>query len=281
VTGTTCQSEELSVEQLLGNPSDLPVLPQMAAKILEEVRNDDSSPRKLAEYVQKDPVVATAVLRVANSALYGARSEITDLSFAMVRVGLVQVKNLILALVLRSQMADPKVYGSSGADLMSHSLAVALAARLIADEVGIDGNECFLCGLLHDFGRLALIKSIREAEGLSEPDLPPETIGLIDRHHTTAGEILAKRWGLPSVVAAAARHHHQPEACTEGARHVWVISLADALAHHLGLGEDADPSIDIDSHPALAELGMSESALEELKSHIPGLFETTHSAMTT
>lgn len=273
------QAPAEAIRKLLSGAGELPVLPTVAMRILEEMKSPQLNARKMAEFVSKDPVLASAVLRVANSALYGGCTEITDLPFAMVRVGLQQVKNLVLALVLRSRMADPQVYGTVGPQLMDHALAVAFGSRLVADSANIDSEQSFLCGLLHDFGRLALVKTLRESAGIKRGNLPPELMALADKYHPEAGAQLTQAWRLPEIVAAVARLHHTPEQPGEYQPMVAVVAYADALAHRLGLGGPEDPQVNLVSHPSVAILGLTEDAINDVYNHLPGLFQMARQAM--
>ncbi len=276
---TTPSTAQETVRSLLAGAGDLPVLPENAMRILDEIRSPKASAARLAEFVSKDPVIASTVLRVANSALYGGRMEITDLTFAMTRIGLNHVRNLVLALVLRSKMADPQVYGPEGAQLMEHSLAVAFGSRLVADEAGVTADESFLCGLLHDFGKLALVKALREAEGLRQGQLPEALQRIVDVHHPEAGALLAENWGLPAVVAATARWHHEPQGAGEHARMAAVVALADSLCHHLGLGSEPNDQIVPAELPVVTFLGLEAEQVQEIAEHLPGLFETARNAI--
>jgi len=279
VSTTTPSTAQETVRSLLAGAGDLPVLPENAMRILDEIRSPKASAARLAEFVSKDPVIASTVLRVANSALYGGRMEITDLTFAMTRIGLNHVRNLVLALVLRSKMADPQVYGPEGAQLMEHSLAVAFGSRLVADEAGVTADESFLCGLLHDFGKLALVKALREAEGLRQGQLPEALQRIVDVHHPEAGALLAENWGLPAVVAATARWHHEPQGAGEHARMAAVVALADSLCHHLGLGSEPNDQIVPAELPVVTFLGLEADQVQEIAEHLPGLFETARNAI--
>ncbi|MDQ7006390.1 MAG: HDOD domain-containing protein [Acidobacteriota bacterium] len=276
----TLQQVPATLEELLSSTTELPVLPQVAVRIFEEMRSPQITAARMAEFIKKDPVLATAVLRVANSALYGARGRINDLAFAIARVGLSQIRNLLLALVLRSQMADPDVYGEDGAPLMEHGLATAFGAGMVADGAGIESGEAFMCGLLHDFGRLALIKALREREAVSAPHLPAELARVVDDLHSEAGELLCRNWELPEPVAVVARYHHDPGAAPEKDQPiVATVSFADALSHRLGLGIGRDEDLDLLAHPATEMLGLGAEKVEELEEYLPGLFSTARSAL--
>src|SRR5438552_6283097 len=46
---------------------ELPILPDMAAAVLQACRDEDAGARRVAEIVQRDPALAGHVLRLANS----------------------------------------------------------------------------------------------------------------------------------------------------------------------------------------------------------------------
>ncbi|HHN74218.1 MAG TPA: HDOD domain-containing protein [Acidobacteria bacterium] len=276
----TLQPVPVTLEEILSATTELPVLPQVAVKIFEEMRSPNITAARMAEFIKKDPVLATAVLRVANSALYGARGRINDLAFAIARVGLSQIRNLLLALVLRSQMSDPQVYGCEGAPLMEHGLATAFGAGLVADVAAVDSGQAFMCGLLHDFGKLALIKALREREGVTTPCLPDDLAKVVDQLHAEAGEMLCRKWELPEAVALVARYHHEPDGAPEDAATiVATVSFADALSHRLGLGRPQDAEMNLLEHPAGRMLGIGEAKVKEIEEHLPGLFGMARSAL--
>jgi putative nucleotidyltransferase with HDIG domain len=280
VTTQTTRPPIEVIQRLLEGAGDLPVLPDMAAKILEQLRSPTVTAPRLAEFVKKDPVLASSILRVANSALYGGRVEITDLAFAMTRIGLNQARNLVFANVLRSKMADPQVYGAAGRQLMDHSLAVAFCSQMVADTLDIARDEAFLCGLLHDFGRLALIKVLRQTQGFPRGELGEDQQQLVDEYHTRAGAILAKSWGLPEVVALSARYHHEiAEASESGRSVVAIVGLSDAAAHALGIGSGRPTNNELDGHPGLELLCVSREEIDDVVASLPNLFQTARASM--
>lgn len=264
-----------SLDRLLEEAGDLPVLPDLAVTLLERLRGDDSSPREIAAIVQKEPVIAASVLRVANSALFGGTGTISDLSYAMVRIGMRHVRNLVLALVLRSRLADRSTYGEEGAEILAHSIATGLAARLLAEEAGEDEAEAFLCGLVHDLGKLALIKAIRARERLVTPRLSPRWRQVVDDWHTRAGERLGRSWGLPEPVVAAAAAHHDPAADPCGHRTTWLVAMANELVHAIGVGGPADPDRQTRVEELRTGVGIDAAGLLRAVDYLPGLFETT------
>jgi HD-like signal output (HDOD) protein len=267
------------IDRLTAAADQMPVLPQVAVRIMEEMRSPNVTAARLAELTKKDPILASTVLRVANSALYGGRTEISDLAYAIARIGIDQARNLVLATVLRSKVADPKIYGAKGTHMMDHALAVAFGSSLVASSVNLDSNEAFLCGLLHDFGRFALIKVLRD-DGRGGTELSAEDQAWVDRFHPEAGAILAESWGLPEIVCETTRFHHYPEHAPDGfQRPAAVVGVADMVAHRLGLGADEKPDIDVLNTEAARWAEIDQAMLDDVMETLPGLFQTARSAL--
>ena len=116
-------------------PDDLsiPMLPDQAQRVLQTVGDPDVTIAKLAAVVTKDPVLATRVLGMANSALYGAMSPLRSVSDAVVRLGTRTVRNVVVTVSMQSQFKSPEVYGQEGGRFMEHAVGTAYVAHLIAE----------------------------------------------------------------------------------------------------------------------------------------------------
>ena len=60
----------------------LPVLPEVAQKIMTLIHDPLSDMDTLAKEIQRDPTMSLRLLRITNSPWYGGRSDVTDLSMA-------------------------------------------------------------------------------------------------------------------------------------------------------------------------------------------------------
>src|SRR4030095_4158605 len=77
---------------------------------------------------------------------------------AMVRLGTIAVRNVVVTVSFASRMHDPRIYGERGRELADHTIGTAYLARLIAEKARTDVEEAFMCGLLHDIGKLVILK---------------------------------------------------------------------------------------------------------------------------
>ena len=74
----------------------IPVMPETAIRVREAAEDPNSTGRDIARILEADPALAARVLRLANSALYAGRTEIKDLTHAIVRLGSSTVVSLVV-----------------------------------------------------------------------------------------------------------------------------------------------------------------------------------------
>ena len=87
------------------------MLPDIAVKALAMARDPNCSIKEFASVVERDPKLATEILRITNSAFYGARNPIMNLKQAVTRLGFAHCRNVILAASLGSAGQVPGSFG--------------------------------------------------------------------------------------------------------------------------------------------------------------------------
>jgi putative nucleotidyltransferase with HDIG domain len=237
--------------------SPLPVFSQSALRILRLLDQAESTAEQIERIAAADPVVAGNLVRVANSALFTGYPDTSTIRSAVLRLGYLTTRKIVLATVFRPIFTRPSMR-----PLLQHSLEAAeLAHHLAARAPAIDREEAFLCGLLHDVGKLLLDRfnlfDSARMGGLLEHGCPPvyaENL-LMGCDHGTAGADIAAHWRLPARHAEAIRYHHQPEAVGSPMAHLlylveWRLGHLEDLpsAHRVGL--------------SMGSMGVSERSLE-------------------
>jgi len=212
--------------------------------------------------VASDQSLAATLLKLVNSAYYGHYRQIDSIPAAIVLLGFHEVRNLTLATtVFRS---FPRGHADFDRDqLWRHSLATAMAADRLARRISLRNDACFVCGLLHDIGKVALDAlypgMFRNAahkaheQGRFIRETETEIFGM---DHGEVGGLLAERWELPPSVVEAIRHHHAPESSREHAPLAELVAVADFVTYASSLGEISngrDPIL-----PAVTTLPIAE-----------------------
>jgi HD-like signal output (HDOD) protein len=151
------------VAEILRNITSLPTLPDVAMKVLEMSERPDVSMRSIGDIVERDPVIATRLLKLVNSPFYGIRREVTSIHQALLILGLSSLRNLVLS----SSMTD--LFNSAGSvgsfdrrELWRHSIATAIAARSLAAKTRLaDSDVAFTAGLIHDVGKIVIYSFLK------------------------------------------------------------------------------------------------------------------------
>jgi putative nucleotidyltransferase with HDIG domain len=251
----------------------MPMLPALAADVMGLAIDPDVSIARIARVITKDQVLAARVLRLANSALFGALQEITTVNDAVIRMGTGPVRNVVLAVCFTSRLSGANVYGPQGRDLMDHAIGTAYLARLIAEKLGADAEEAFMCGLLHDMGKLLILKLSRDFTQCGGPAPSAGEVETVCRErHPEIGARMLRHWQLPEALESPVRHHHDPAASTTHSHESAVIYMANRLAHRYGFGCAVEDAALLEDH-ICTRLGLTDTWLADLDSRAPGLFQ--------
>lgn len=331
MTSVSEMNQAERVELILHQLHVLPTLSPIAARLLQLTSDDESDVRDVVQVIESDPALTAKVLSLVRRAHRGVSSRVDTVDRAVVLLGFETVRGAVLSLEVyrlfpiddESADADTPHPRDNGGELRPgsglgppdqeagrpgnrlmrtrlwlHCVAVAAAAELIVEAAGRDLDVCrpeaFVCGLLHDLGKLALDRilprSFAQAMELSDrhmtgiAEMERRVIGL---DHHTAGKRLAEQWKMPHVLQDVMWLHGQPFDTLPDLAHrrmIGLISLADAIARwqHIGCsGNHAGPGdlarlcsyIDLDPTILDAVVPRLHEAVEQ-RTAILGLHDT-------
>jgi putative nucleotidyltransferase with HDIG domain len=252
----------------------MPMLPALASDVISLALDPDVSALRIMRVISKDQVLATRVLRLANSAYCAPMQEITTVNDAIIRMGTAAARSVVLAVCFASRLQSGNVYGSRGRDLVDHGIGTAYLARLVAEHAGVDPDEAFMYGLLHDMGKLLLLKLAQDFTkyGGSKPT-PDELEAVIAGKHAELGARLLRQWRVPDELVEPVLYHHDPAGCERFRREAGVCYAANRLSHRYGFGCPVVDSADLLEDPHVKELGATAEWLASVDQRAPGLFE--------
>jgi putative nucleotidyltransferase with HDIG domain len=260
-------------EWLSTDDTAVPMLPAIALKVIELVSNPDVTATSLAPVVSKDQVLASRVIGLGNSAAYAGYQPATTLLEAMVRLGTVAVRNVVVTVSFASRMHDPKIYGEQGRHLVDHAIGTAYVARLLAEKVKVDLEEAFMCGLMHDIGKLVILKLAHDyARKTGKPAPLEEVQSAVDDRHAAFGGLTLKRWKLPESLIEPVTCHHDFTMAHTRKKEAAVCYAANQLAHRYGFGCESDGRNLLDDHVSTF-LGIDEKWMTMADERAPGLYD--------
>jgi putative nucleotidyltransferase with HDIG domain len=194
---------------------DLPPFPAVAMRVLNLLARDETGMKELTREIQTDPALSLEILTIANSALFGFRSEVRNILQATALIGAERVKAIALTVAMKGYLTKSFQIPALLA-CWRHSLACAFLAEDIAKAALMEKDFAYIAGLLHDVGRLALgmIKPVEYANLLADADHMPVDIlsqerELFGMDHCQAGAWLTRAWKLPKPFVEIAAHHHE------------------------------------------------------------------------
>lgn len=198
--------------ELVNNVKDIHAMPSVIVKALNIMKKPTASMKELGDIVMYDQSLTIKILALVNSAYYGFSQQISSISIALSLLGMVKVKNIIVAVAMKPMMSN-----QGDKELWKHSMRVAAGCEYLANVTKImDSDEAFIAGFVHDVGKLVLHMTneklyAKVLSAVSEgADIIDAERKYFDSDHVKTGSLLAKRWQLPILLANIISYHHTP-----------------------------------------------------------------------
>jgi len=284
---------KLSVGQLdiiLRRLESLPTLPAVAERLLEltgevfkggSAVGDSEQLRELIDLIGSDQSLTARLLSLANRS---SPEPLKTVGEAVEKLGFQTVRSVALSVKVFQTFGRAGA-GDSGLDrpgFWRHCLAVAAAAEMLARrlDVQIEPGEAFVCGLLHDLGKLALeqcfpksYRRVPEAVRTHGGDIADFERRFIGVDHSIAGRRLGQHWRLPETLQEVIWLHHQPiEAippAVSSGKLLGLVSLADTIARQGRFGFSGNCTFRRTAEQLAERLGISAAVLEEVTAGLP------------
>ena len=265
--------ESVDLKRVIGRIDDLPTLPRTVLRIMELVNNPTSSAKEVAGIVGDDQVLTARLLRLVNSSFYGFPQRISTVTGAIVLLGFDSIRSLLLTTSVFDLFSSRTRQNRRNAErLWDHSLGCAVGAKIIGSHLRYDKlEELFVCGLLHDIGKIvemqymsehfSTISRMAEDEHVLLHTAEERVLGF---SHAEIGEALADTWNLPSKILHAIAHHHAPDGAGGYFQEASIVHVADILCRAIELGNGGDRCMPRLHRESWAALSMDTVNLEEV-----------------
>ena len=240
---------ELS-QKLTAAVDRMPAFPRSVQQILQLTRDVNCAPKDLVRVIDHDPVVTVKILRVVNSAYYSLPKQITSINHAVVYMGFNSLKNLALSIAAVGMLPKDNLAGFDAQEYLLHSLTTANIAKMLAPRVGnVDSTDCFIAGLLHDFGKVVFAqfmpKEFREAllmSEWSETSLHLALRQIIGTDHAVVGAMLVEKWRFAAPLVETIRHQFADDLLDT--EMIACVFAANQISKKLKFGSGGNPMVD-------------------------------------
>jgi putative nucleotidyltransferase with HDIG domain len=169
--------------------------------------------------IDKDPALSMRLLKLVNSAFFGFPSRVSTISHAISLIGMQELQNLVLGTLIIEKFSSLPGGLLSMHDFWAMSLRSALTAKEFANygETSEDSESLFICGLLHDIGKLVFYRRIPElarevgllVETANTEEVDTE-LSIIGFDHYQTGAELSRLWKLPDIITETMAQHCNP-----------------------------------------------------------------------
>jgi putative nucleotidyltransferase with HDIG domain len=191
----------------------LPPYFAIAQKALRLMSKEEIQFRELAVVLETDQALVSKLLGLVNSPFYGLPRQITRIADALSYLGLQETRSLVWTVCTKNVFSSRTDHS-----MWQHSLSTAYLAEALAkySRKGIDQNQAFTAGLVHDIGIAFVDKKIPEASeeillkidlGRSRLDAERSVLGM---DHAVIGGIILRQWSVPKIILEAVQYHHIP-----------------------------------------------------------------------
>ncbi len=243
----------MEANELIKKIKDLPTISTVAMQINDEVKKESLTSKSLAALINQDPSLTAKLLKLSNSAYYGLVKQVTTMEKAVTVLGLNTIQSLALTVsVYKVFKAGSGQFDFPG--LWLHSLGCGVAAKnLVLGGAPALAEQAFVCGIIHDVGKIALADMLPEEmaamialitdKGISQQEAETEIFGF---SHQKIGGRMAASWNFPDNYVFTVKSHHNDFPLREqddpdGTILGQAVLVGNKIAKSLGFGHSTDP----------------------------------------
>lgn len=278
-----------ALEEMVKKASDLQMMPQTARKVIELVSKESTTAQDLSQVIEKDANITTRILKIANSAFYGLRQEITTVQHAIVILGYKSVRSLVVA---SSSKAMHKRFGITEQLMWDHSVGTAIFGRGLAKgKPQAVGELAFVGGLLHNVGKAIMNNECPKAYMEVMKTVYNENVSFIEAEqkvfgytYPEVGNLVIAKWGLPESISKIIRFHRlsketgpeKEKALEDNDTKLGLacVEMAVEMCRFLGIGyKDKNPNVKLAELESAKILGLEEPQIKSLLEESQKSFE--------
>ncbi len=234
-------------------------LPHVVTTVTRLINDPDSTMKDFEDVIKMDPVLVSRLLRLVNSPYYGLVQTVGSIGRAVAFLGMKNLHNLVVTDALKNLFIGPEIDSVfSKKKLWVHSAAVSICSKMIAERIfGMNGDDAFLCGILHDFGLLVeeqvqqqdfhrICSSCKSTSSLIEMEMH-----LFATNHCEICHLMTLDWNMPVTIQNAIRDHHLISDDFKPATLTGIIQISEYITGQLGIS--TLPNVEMEISPPLIE----------------------------
>jgi HD-like signal output (HDOD) protein len=205
VSALHSQAAHVYMTESLASPQHIAPMPRVCAQLAELTAQHATDAAQLARLIQSDPALAGEIMRVANSPALRPRAPIVSLQQAVSWLGVAEVRNIAMAVMLRGEIFTAPGHEPESEELWREAWLAGLWAKEIARERRKHVESAFLAALMHRTGAALALKILSGFESRRRTVMDAKTFAdLVVEFEPRFGRLLMCSWRLPDDVQDAA-----------------------------------------------------------------------------
>jgi HD-like signal output (HDOD) protein len=249
------QAAHVFLSESLASPQNIAPMPRVCAQLAQLTAQQATDAAQLAKLIQSDPALAGELMRVANSPALRPRSAIVSLQQAVSWLGVAEVRNIAMAVMLRGEVFVAPGHEPESEELWREAWLAGLWAKEIARERRKHVESAFLAALMHRTGAALALKILSEFEMRQRTVMDAQTFSdLVIEFEPRFGRLLMSNWQLPLDVQDAATDWRDYRNSSHGDL-AGTVHAAHLLATHTLHPQLLDEALVIES-PVFEQLGV-------------------------
>jgi len=253
------------VNRLKSGFIEFPVMPEVGMRAAELSKNKNVSIDELSSLIIQDAALTSRLISIANSPFYSSGRDFDSIDDAIVRIGLRDVNDLIVAISNKNMFEKASgIFDKMLSKLWEHSFATGSCAKIISRKLGIKNvDRMFSMGLLHDIGKLVLLTvlfQLSKQRNVTEDDLN----NILSQLHVKFGRAVIERWQMPIDYIDVIVGHHDLENIAKHPKETQIITFANLLVRKLGYSLIDDDGSELADHELAQLLGLDADTIEKI-----------------
>ncbi len=249
---------------------DLPMftIPAQIIEVFHLLERPDFDYMEVSSIIEKNPSLVGMFIQSINSSLYNRGFSITELYPALLRLGKNNIRALLQLYSIKISFADDRRFGNLARKIIRHSYLVAVIASYLSQRYFPEPGQAFLAGLLHDIGKLGILKELSLDPKFCLRLKPDATEVMFDSifvgRHEKIGLKLGEQWKMDELTLSAIERHHNfweydfSDEDQLDYHLCLLINLSDTMARILGEGRPIGKT-NIFLEPATIDLNIEKN----------------------
>jgi HD-like signal output (HDOD) protein len=226
-----------SAKRFIKKYTAIKTLPHAVTRLSKLLNDDNATMKDFEDVIKMDPTLVVRLLRLVNSPFFGLRQHVDSISRAVAFIGMKNLQNMAVTDALKNifNSKDTSTLFSRK-KLWLHCAAVSICSKMLAERIfAINGDDAYLCGILHDFG-LIVEEQVAEKYFL-QACIEYGTAGslsaceqkYLDTDHSEIAYLMTIDWGMPIAIQEAIRDHHTLSENTEPASLTGILQISEYI----------------------------------------------------